>query len=144
MAYNSAYTGPQIDNAVGQVVGEKIPAQSVKFTDGQTFQAKYDAGQLTGPQGPAGEPGATGPQGEPGPKGDPGDIGPEGPAGPAGADGAQGPQGPQGNPGAQGPAGADGKSAYASAQQGGYTGSEQQFYTDLAGLSGVEAVLAAM
>lgn len=141
MAYNSAYTGPQIDNAVGQVVGEKIPAQSVKFTDGQTFQAKYDAGQLTGPQGPAGEPGATGPQGEPGPKGDPGDIGPEGPAGPAGADGAQG---PQGEPGPQGAPGEDGKSAYASAQQGGYTGSEQQFYTDLAGLSGVEAVLAAM
>ena len=141
MAYNSAYTGPQIDTAVGQVVGENIPAQSVKFTDGQTFQAKYDAGQLTGPQGPAGEPGAKGPQGEPGPKGDPGDIGPEGPAGPAGVDGAQG---PQGEPGPQGAPGADGKSAYASAQQGGYTGSEQQFYTDLAGLSGVEAVLAAM
>lgn len=141
MAYNSAYTGPQIDNAVGQVVGEKIPAQSVKFTDGQTFQAKYDSGQLTGPKGDTGATGATGPQGEQGPKGDTGDTGP---AGPAGADGAQGPQGPQGNTGPQGPAGADGKSAYTSAQQGGYTGSEQQFYTDLAGLSGVEAVLAAM
>lgn len=66
MAYNSAYTGPQVDSAVGQVVGENIPAGSVKFTDGQTFQQKYDAGQLTGPQGPAGENGATGPQGEPG------------------------------------------------------------------------------
>lgn len=66
MAYNSAYTGPQVDSAVGQVVGENIPAGSVKFTDGQTFQQKYDAGQLTGPQGPAGADGATGPQGEPG------------------------------------------------------------------------------
>ena len=35
-------------------------------------------------------------------------------------------------------------SAYASAQAGGYTGSEAQFYDDLAGLSGVESVLAAM
>lgn len=111
MAYNSAYTGPQIDQAVGQVVGENIPAQSVKFTDGQTFQAKYDSGQLTGPRGPKGDTGATGetgpqgktgPQGEPGPKGDPGDTGP---AGPPGADGADGEQGPKGAPGA------DGKSA---------------------------------
>lgn len=51
MAYNSAYTGPQVDSAVGQVVGENIPAGSVKFTDGQTFQQKYDSGQLTGPAG---------------------------------------------------------------------------------------------
>lgn len=81
MAYNSAYTGPQVDSAVGQVVGENIPAGSVKFTDGQTFQQKYDAGQLTGPQGPAGADGATGPQGDTGPQGETGPQGPQGPAG---------------------------------------------------------------
>ena len=50
-------------------------ASMIKFTDGQTFQQKYDAGQLTGPQGPAGADGAPGAQG------------------PAGQDGAQGPAG---------------------------------------------------
>lgn len=82
MAYNSSYTGPQVDSAVGQVVGENIPASSVKFSDGQTFQQKYDAGRLTGPKGPQGGPGPEGP------KGDPGDTGPQGPAGADGADGA--------------------------------------------------------
>ena len=38
-------------------------------------------------------------------------------------------QGPQGEPGEDG---ADGKSAYESAQDGGYSGTEQQFYTELA------------
>lgn len=41
-------------------------ASMIKFTDGQTFQQKYDAGQLTGPAGADGAPGATGPQGQPG------------------------------------------------------------------------------
>ena len=85
--------------------------------------------------GPKGDTGPKGDKGDTGPKGDKGDTGPAGPPGPSGADGAQGPQGVPG---------ADGKSAYAYAQQGGYTGSEQQFYTDLASLSGVESVLAAM
>ena len=58
-----------------------------------------------------------------------------------GADGAQGPQGPQGETGATGATGAtgpsgadgaDGKSAYAYAQEGGYTGSEAQFAAKLA------------
>lgn len=180
MAYNSAYTGPQVDSAVGQVLGENIPAGSVKFTDGQTFQQKYDAGQLTGPQGPAGETGPAGPQGPQGdpftyddftpeqlemlvgPQGQKGDTGPEGPqgpkgdpgeTGPAGADGApgaQGPAGPQGEPGPTGPAGpagengSDGMSAYEAAYIGGYTGSEYQFYSDLASLSGIESVLSQM
>lgn len=93
MAYNSAYTGPQVDNAVGQVVGENIPASSVKFADGETFQEKYNAGELTGPQGATG---AQGPQGATGEQGPAGDVGPQGPAG---ADGAPGAQGPQGEPG---------------------------------------------
>ncbi len=89
----------------------------------------------TGPeglQGPKGETGAQGPQGEPGEKGDTGAQGPKGDPG------AQGEQGPQGEPGAKGdtgdtgPKGADGKSAYASAQDGGFTGTEAAFNAALA------------
>lgn len=65
-------------------------------------------------------------------------MGPTGPKGDPGNDGAQGKQGEPGTPGkdgaqgAQGVPGADGKSAYASAHEGGYTGSEAQFNKDLA------------
>ena len=52
--YNGAFTGAQIDEAIGQVRGKNLPADGVKFTDGETFQEKYDSGELTGPQGPAG------------------------------------------------------------------------------------------
>ena len=38
-------------------------ASMIKFTDGQTFQQKYDSGQLTGPQGHAGNTGPQGPAG---------------------------------------------------------------------------------
>ena len=50
-------------------------AAMIKFADGETFQQKYDAGELTGPQG------------KQGPKGD---------TGAPGADGAQGPAGENG------------------------------------------------
>lgn len=50
-------------------------ADMIEFADGETFQQKYDAGELTGPQG------------EQGPKGD---------TGAPGADGAQGPAGENG------------------------------------------------
>ena len=49
--YNGAWTGQQIDEAVRQVTNKDLPADGVKFEDGQTFQQKYDAGQLTGPAG---------------------------------------------------------------------------------------------
>jgi hypothetical protein len=52
--------------------------------------------------------------------------GPAGPAGPAGPTGATGPQGPAG------PTGATGKTAYAYAQDGGYTGTETEFAEKLA------------
>ena len=61
--------------------------------------------------------------------------GPQGPQGETGATGATGPQGPKGDTGATGatgPAGADGKSAYAYAQDGGYTGTGAQFAAKLA------------
>lgn len=56
-------------------------ADMIEFADGETFQQKYDAGELTGPQGEQGPKGDTG---APGAKGDTGEQGP------AGADGAPG------------------------------------------------------
>ena len=79
--YNGAWTGPQIDEAVRQVTNKDLPADGVKFSDGQTFQQKYDAGQLTGP---AGRDGTDGQDGAPGEPGTPGMDGAQGPAGPAG------------------------------------------------------------
>ena len=54
---------------------DNLPASNVKFSDGQTFQQKYDAGQLTGPAGQDGQDGA---QGEPGTPGRDGATGPAG------------------------------------------------------------------
>lgn len=74
-----------------------------------------------GPQGPAGEQGVQGPKG---------DTGAQGPAGAQGVQGIQGPQGATGPEGPQGPAGVagkDGKSAYQTAVEGGYSGTETAF-----------------
>lgn len=57
-------------------IKQTYTADDITFIDGETFQDKYDAGELTGPQGAAGEQG---------PKGDTGDTGPQGETGPAGA-----------------------------------------------------------
>ncbi|WNX85747.1 hypothetical protein RWV98_05625 [Agathobaculum sp. NTUH-O15-33] len=98
-----------------------------------------------GPQGPAGatgETGAQGPQGIQGPqglqgpagntgaKGEQGETGPEGPVGP------QGPRGVQGEQGVQGPAGANGKSAYQTAVEAGFAGTETAFNTAMASTPG--------
>ena len=99
-----------------------------------------NVGALKGPKGDTGPQGPQGPQGEQGPKGDTGDVGPQGPKGDTGAQGDTGPQGPKGDTGA---AGADGKSAYASAQDGGYTGTEAQFNTDLAAVGGKQSKITA-
>lgn len=48
-------------------------ADMIEFADGETFQQKYDAGELTGPQGeqgPKGDTGAPGADGEQGPSGE--------------------------------------------------------------------------
>lgn len=71
-------------------------ADSVFFTDGDTFQQKYDRGELTGPQGPQGDKGETGATGDTGATGE------------------------------------AGKTAYAYAQDGGYTGTEAEFAAKLA------------
>ena len=92
-------------------------AEAVTFSDGETFQEKYDNGQLTGPQGARGQQGPTGATGPKGDKGDPGIQGPAGATGPKGdkgdpgiqgPKGLTGPAGPQGARGVQGPAGATG------------------------------------
>ena len=73
--------------------------------------------------------GDKGEKGDTGAKGDKGDTGAQGPQG---EQGEQGPRGFQGSTGPQGPSGADGKSAYAAAQDGGYTGTEAAFNAALA------------
>lgn len=71
-------------------------ADMVTFADGQTFQQKYDAGELTGPDGAPGKdgapgaPGATGATGSPGKDGAPGQKGDPGEQGPPGKDGRNG------------------------------------------------------
>lgn len=84
---------------------------------------------LKGEKGDTGAQGPKGPQGETGPKGDTGDVGP------------QGPVGPKGDTGDTGPAG---QSAYAAAQSGGYTGTQANFYADLAAMQGLASALAAI
>lgn len=49
-----------------------VVAETVKFSDGETFQQKYDSGELVGPTGAIGE------KGEKGEKGDKGDTGASG------------------------------------------------------------------
>ena len=110
-----------------------------------------------GSQGPQGEKGDTGPKGEKGDKGnaftysdftaeqlaalkgEKGDTGATGLQGPQGPKGEKGDTGPQGLKGDTGAAGAAGKSAYVSAKDGGYTGTEAQFNTDLAAVGGKQA-----
>jgi len=60
--YISAYTGPQIDQAVGMVLN----------------------GEVSGTPGPAGPEGPEGPKGDPGPQGPKGEQGPQGERGPQG------------------------------------------------------------
>lgn len=81
-----------------------VPASSVIFDDGKSFQQKLESGELKGQKGDKGATGATGAKGE---KGDTGDTGPAGPTGP------QGPAGAKGATGAAGAKGADGKSVKA-------------------------------
>lgn len=71
-------TKPGVESALtGEILTHEHPAQNVRFTDGQTFQQKYDSKELQGPRGYEGLPGPAGPQGV----------------------GIQGPPGPQGSPG---------------------------------------------
>lgn len=88
---------------------------------------------LSGAQGIQGPQGVSGPQGTQGPIGPEGPQGPAGATGPRGATGPQGVAGPRGATGAQGatgpagPAGPVGKSAYQSAVDNGFQGTEQEW-----------------
>ena len=111
----------------------------------QGIQGEQGPAGETGPQGPKGDTGATGPegpqciqgpqgeqgiQGEKGEKGDKGDTGAQGPQGEQGVQGPEGPQGPAGV------AGADGKSAYQTAVDAGYSGTETAFNSALKDVPG--------
>ena len=88
-----------------------------------------------------------GDKGDTGDKGDKGDKGDPGEAGSQGIQGEKGDKGDKGDTGAQGAAGSDGapgKSAYEYAKAGGYTGTETEFYADLARGSNTAADLAAL
>lgn len=109
-----------------------IPGENGYWLIWDTDKGAYVESELplppvsVGPQGPKGDTGDTGPQG---PKGD---TGPQGPKGDTGATGAQGQKGEKGDKGDTGAAGVDGKSAYAYAVDGGYTGTEAEFAEKLA------------
>ena len=100
--------------------------------DGSTWENLIALSELKGEKG---DTGPRGPQGEQGPQGE------RGPAGADGATGLQGPIGPKGDTGDTGPAG---QSAYAAAQAGGYTGTQANFYADLAAMKGLASALAAI
>ena len=93
---------------------------------------------IKGAKGDKGDKGDRGLQGVQGIQGIPGEKGEKGDTGAPGADGAKGDKGDKGDTGATGARGepgqdgADGKSAYSYAQDGGYTGTEEEFAEKLA------------
>lgn len=115
------------EKAEQAVVGDlSVTADKVTFTDGETFQQKYNSGELTGPAGPAGKDGVAGvagkdgQNGKDGEKGEPGEQGPQGEKGEkgdTGEPGPAGPQGPQGEPGADGKDGKDGAGSVYSTEE---------------------------
>jgi len=119
---------------VNRNLGVQHNASAVAFSDGETFQQKYDAGKLAGPQGSQGVPGEKGAPGQQGPQGIQGLTGEQGPPGSTGSQGPTGNTGPQGP---QGATGATGQSAFESAVSGGYSGTQAQFYLDLGAVGGI-------
>ena len=83
---NAQLSGGEVDLSE-YVTKETGNASQITFSDGQTFQAKLDAGTLKGDKGDTGE------QGPKGDKGDVGERGPQGIQGIAGVDGAKGEKG---------------------------------------------------
>ena len=112
---DASLSGGEVDLS-GYVTKETGNANQITFADGQTFQAKLDAGTLKGDKGDKGDAGEQGPQGiqgEQGPKGDKGDIGPQGQKGDTGEAGPQGPKGEKGDPGEPGASSIDDTTASA-------------------------------
>ena len=144
--------------------------QGVKGDKGDTgLQGLQGIQGVQGPQGergPAGADGSIGPQGPKGDKGDTGSQGPQGVKGDKGDKGDTGPQGPQGPSGVSPTISLEetasgvminivdsdgstsnayvlhGQSAYDAARNGGYVGTQANFYTDLAATQGFASALA--
>lgn len=121
-----------------ELASDWVPVGKLQGPEGP--QGPAGAQGIQGPKGDKGDTGATGPQGEQGiqgptgPQGEPGAKGATGPQGPQGIQGVQGEQGATGQEGPQGPAGVkgtDGKSAYQTAVEAGYSGTETAFNTAL-------------
>ena len=87
-------------------IKQDYTANDIHFSDGTTFQQKYDSGELKGEKG---DQGAQGIQGEKGEKGDQGAQGIQGEKGEKGDQGAQGIQGEKGEKGDQGIQGIQGE-----------------------------------
>ena len=111
---------------------------------GTTSAAVFDFVLPKGDKGDKGDTGEQGPQGETGATGPAGATGATGPQGIQGIQGEQGPVGPEGPQGPAGVAGADGKSAYQTAVEGGYSGTETAFNTALADLPNYKVKKAAL
>ena len=113
--------------AAAKASGEFDGADGITPTigdNGNWYLGSTDTGKPS--RGEKGDTGAKGDKGDKGEKGEKGDTGATGPTGPKGD---TGPQGPKGDTGATG---ADGKSAYSYAQDGGYTGTAEEFAAKLA------------
>ena len=111
------------DLTVGQIaeIKDKLVENDKKLADAvKDVNDKIENGELKGEKGDKGDKGE---QGEKGDKGDKGDRGEQG---------EKGDKGDKDDRGEQGAAGKDGESAYESAVAGGYEGSKEQFYEDLA------------
>ena len=117
--------GPKGDQGEQGVQGPAGPKGDAFTYDDFTTE------QLASLKGPKGDTGDVGPQGPQGPKGDTGDTGPQGLQGPQGI---QGEKGDTGETGPQGPKGDPGKSAYQTAVEAGYIGTEAEFKTALAAI----------
>lgn len=113
---DASLSGGEVDLS-GYVTKETGNASQITFTDGQTFQAKLDAGTLKGEKGDRGEQGPQGPRGIDGPTGEQGVKGDKGDAFTyadftseqlASLKGAKGDKGDKGEQGIQGERGQDG------------------------------------
>ena len=153
-AYTTSLRGPQ------GVKGDKGD------TGSQGLQGIQGVQGPQGERGPAGADGSIGPQGPKGDKGDTGSQGPQGVKGDKGDTGDTGPQGPQGPSGVSPTISLEetasgvminivdsdgstsnayvlhGQSAYDAARNGGYVGTQANFYTDLAATQGFASALA--
>lgn len=118
-------------------IGTVTSGASASVTNsGTTSAAVFDFVLPKGDKGDKGDPGEQGPQGETGATGPAGATGATGPQGIQGIQGEQGPVGPEGPQGPAGVAGADGKSAYQTAVEGGYSGTETAFNAALVDVPG--------